>query len=240
MYSFTNQRIGIVTVLERRNARGLSIRVSEDGAVHVTTRQQVSRREVEEYVADNEEWIENARRKIAKRVHPMTIFTPEISFETSEHKLLMTPDSHDKKVHLYVGKGLIHVSYPPTINPIENEVVQELTRKGIAFAFKVEGQKVLPQRLAELATIYGFSFRNVELKNLKSRWGACSVRKDIQLNVQLMRLPQHLVDHVILHELCHTIEMNHGPRFHALLDKIENGKSEQYEKELNKWSTWRW
>lgn len=74
----------------------------------------------------------------------------------------------------------------------------------------------LPPRLAELAQRYGFEYAGVRIKHNASNWGSCSVRKNINLNLNLVRLPRYLSDYVMLHELCHLRHANHGPEFHAL------------------------
>lgn len=239
-YTFALERLGTIEVLEKINARGMSLRVHEGGVVRVTVRPGTPQQEIGRYVAEQSQWIEDARNRLAKKSHSMTVFTPETQFATRQHTLRLTADAKDSRVHLQVKQGIIQVSYPPSVNPTENEVVQELARKGIAFAYKVEGQKVLPQRVDELAKRFGFRYSTVELKDLKSRWGSCSTKGCIQLNVQLMRLPQHLIDHVILHELCHTVEMNHGPKFHLLLNKVDGGMAAKHEKELKGHRTQRW
>ena len=94
----------------------------------------------------------------------------------------------------------------------------------------------LPQRLAELAIKYGFSYRIIRIKDNKSRWGSCSSLGAINLSLGLMRLPYHLIDYVLLHELCHTVEMNHGPRFWALMDKVTEGEAKKLRLELRKYS----
>ncbi len=86
-------------------------------------------------------------------------------------------------------------------------------------ALRKEAKKILPQRLEELAKKHGFKYEKVAIKNAKTRWGSCSYRNNINLNLHLARLDSDLVDYVILHELCHTIEKNHSARFWALLHK---------------------
>jgi hypothetical protein len=78
----------------------------------------------------------------------------------------------------------------------------------------------LPPRLRELAAAHGFTYARVFIKNNVSNWGSCSVRGNINLNLRLVTLPKELQDYVMLHELCHLKEMNHGPRFHALLESV--------------------
>ena len=87
-------------------------------------------------------------------------------------------------------------------------------------AMRKEAKELLPRRLSELAERYGFSYGRVFIKHNSSNWGSCSALGNINLNLNLVRLPQLLRDHVILHELCHLKHPNHGPEFHALLERL--------------------
>lgn len=78
----------------------------------------------------------------------------------------------------------------------------------------------LPVRLAQLAEQYGFSYNQLRIKHNVSNWGSCSAKGNINLNLNLMRLPMELSDYVMVHELCHLRHLNHGPEFHALLKSI--------------------
>ena len=93
----------------------------------------------------------------------------------------------------------------------ETPEVAEMRRQAKAY---------LPGRLAELAALHGFSYNQVRIKHNVSNWGSCSVKKNINLNLNLMRLPAELQDYVMLHELCHLRHLNHGPEFHALLESV--------------------
>jgi len=93
-------------------------------------------------------------------------------------------------------------------------------------ALRAQAKAELPRRLAELAAPHGFHYNKVFIKNNISNWGSCSVRGNINLNLRLVTLPQELQDYVMLHELCHLREMNHGPRFHALLESVCPGHRE--------------
>lgn len=81
----------------------------------------------------------------------------------------------------------------------------------------------LPQLLAKIAQEHGFDFRKVGVRDQKTRWGSCNAQKDIQLNYRLILLPKVLAHYVMLHELCHTIHMNHSPCFWALVHKYLPG-----------------
>ena len=81
-------------------------------------------------------------------------------------------------------------------------------------------KEVLPKRLRELAAKYSFEYNSVRIKHNSSNWGSCSRKGNINLNLNLVRLPDELRDYVILHELCHLRHPNHGPQFHALLESL--------------------
>ena len=93
-------------------------------------------------------------------------------------------------------------------------------REAEAERLRAEAKAFLPGRLDGLAARYGFSYGRVAIKHNKSNWGSCSAKGNINLNLNLMRLPADLRDYVLLHELAHLRHRNHGPEFHALLDRL--------------------
>jgi predicted metal-dependent hydrolase len=95
----------------------------------------------------------------------------------------------------------------------------------------------LISRLEELAKNYNFKYNKVTIRNQKTKWGSCSAKNNISLNINLARLPDELRDYVILHELVHTRIKNHSREFWAKLDKIVDGSptnSSRKAKELSK------
>jgi predicted metal-dependent hydrolase len=89
-----------------------------------------------------------------------------------------------------------------------------------------EAKKKITGRLRELARQYHFSYGKVSLRNQRTRWGSCSVKGNISLNMKLVALPRDLFDYVILHELVHTRVHNHSRKFWQELDKyVGSGKA---------------
>jgi len=80
--------------------------------------------------------------------------------------------------------------------------------------------------LYELANEYGFDFNQVSIRGQKSLWGSCTADKNISLNYKLLFLPERLTRHILLHELCHTVHLDHSDRFWKLLGKIDEGCAE--------------
>jgi predicted metal-dependent hydrolase len=94
-------------------------------------------------------------------------------------------------------------------------------------AMKKQARASLTARTQELALMHGFTtsdgeplYGRIALKDNRSNWGSCSAKGNINLNIRLHLLPEHLRDYVILHELCHLRHMNHGPEFHKLLESL--------------------
>ena len=98
--------------------------------------------------------------------------------------------------------------------------LDRLLRQALAEVLRTEAKLILPKRLAFFASRFGFSCGKVTVKHNSSNWGSCSARGNINLNLNLVRLPEPLCDYVILHELCHLRHPDHGPAFHDLLEKL--------------------
>lgn len=78
----------------------------------------------------------------------------------------------------------------------------------------------LPERLEFLSRKTGIEYSKLKLVNVKSYWGKCMYDNTISLNIQLMRLPEELIDYVILHELAHVRVKNHSRKFYEFLETL--------------------
>ena len=123
---------------------------------------------------------------------------------------------------------------PKDIDYTQKEV-QDLLKNAIIRALKRRANDFLPLVLKELAERYELAFKRVKITGSRSRWGSCSAIKSINLSCYLMLLPPHLMDYVMLHELAHTREMNHGPHFWELLDEMTEGQAKNLRKELREY-----
>ena len=83
-----------------------------------------------------------------------------------------------------------------------------------------QAKSELPLRLSVLAARYGFTYNRVTIKHNATNWGSCSSKGNINLNLNIVRLPRILQDYVLLHELCHLRHLDHGHAFHLLLEHL--------------------
>lgn len=115
-------------------------------------------------------------------------------------------------------KQQIIVSLPEG-HQLNNPEISRLTRDCVIAALRIEAKSYLPKRLSFLATKYGFSYEKVRFSHASGRWGSCSASGTISLNIALMKLPFELIDYVIVHELSHTVHMNHSHAFWELVSR---------------------
>ena len=85
---------------------------------------------------------------------------------------------------------------------------------------KEEAREKLGKRLSELATEHKFRYNKVSIRNQRTRWGSCSSKDNISLNMKLLHLPDQLIDYILLHELVHTRVKNHSKDFWNELETV--------------------
>ncbi len=240
---YTDSEFGDITLHKNIRSRCISIRVrsaSNGSRISVTLPWSLRYRDGIEYMKKRREWIRSAIEKQAEKAriaaengksvcnigngtvvntlltkfvfraedideNTLTIRTARVENPEDSRRLWLSPD------YPFTVKSIGF----PDIPGLELELKESLIR-----LLREEAKLLLPEKAAFFAAQYGFKFRKIIVKNNKTNWGSCSSAGNINLNISLVRLPEPLCDYVILHELCHLKEPNHGPRFHSLLDRL--------------------
>lgn len=199
-------------------AKKLSIKVRPKDGVVMVMPWFFPFNKAKDFAQSHIEWIKSNLEKMESYRKKLTVFDENTDFTTKKHRLVIEKKDI-KKTIACVRNGKISVKFPHN-EDISSSDNQNKIRKAIIEAFRVEAKEYLPERLEFLSQKYGFRYENLTLKNLTSRWGSCSGRNNINLNLHLVRLPHELIDYVLLHELVHTKEKNHGKRFWAHLVRL--------------------
>ncbi|HBX44943.1 MAG TPA: hypothetical protein DEG28_03525 [Porphyromonadaceae bacterium] len=98
--------------------------------------------------------------------------------------------------------------------------IQHWMKETIIAVLRKEARRLLTQKTAFFADKFGLHYHQVKINRSKTRWGSCSTKKNINYSLFLLFLPEKYIDYVVLHELAHTVEMNHGKKFWTLLDAL--------------------
>lgn len=197
--------IGTVVLLKRRGARSVRLSIAHNGEVRVTLPSWAPYKMGADFASSRTVWIQDQR--------PAVVHLQPMQRIGKAHQLVFMRSEGTKIATRIVGNE-IRILMPAGQNPTDS-AVQAAAEKAAIRTLKKEATSLLPHRLEQLASEYGFTYQSVGIKQLKGRWGSCSEKKDIVLNCFLMQLPWHLIDYVLIHELVHTRIMAHGPVFWA-------------------------
>lgn len=197
--------LGEVVLQKRKGSRNVRLSVGADGKLRVSLPSWSPYKVGEAFVRSKTDWIQ--KQQASKKIH---IFSADERIGKAhrlkfvyEQRSAVTSRIHSTEV---VIKLPLQADYTSL-------VVQKTVKAAALRALKQEAKLLLPNRLRSLANQNGFSYRSLNIKQLKTRWGSCSSRQEIALNCFLMQLPWDLIDYVLLHELMHTQIMAHGKPF---------------------------
>jgi len=225
--------IGLIKLNKNYRAKRLSIRIQPFKGVSVTIPPSVSYKYAEKFILEKKNWILKSLSKMDKIEKKQSVFLNNSVFKTKYHTILF--ENYNGTNLKYTKKeNKILVYFPKNIN-VRDQKTQKTFRYIIEETWRDEAKTILPKLVNDFAKKYNFKYNQIKIQNSKTRWGSCSSKNNINLSLHLMKLPEHLIDYVILHELCHTIEKNHGKNFWKLLDKV-SGNAKALNKELKNYS----
>jgi len=104
----------------------------------------------------------------------------------------------------------------------ERGAIEPLPEAELA-ALQKRGRQVFAERAAYFAPLVGVSYGRISVRRQRSKWGSCSSRGNLNFNCLLLLAPAEVLDYVVVHELCHRLEMNHSPRFWAQVRRVLPG-----------------
>lgn len=238
---------GEVLLVKSPRSRRISIRVHPVRGVTVTLPRFCSYADGERAFAQKREWaLETLRRLRRQReeaerdgagvprlgdgveVHTLLseiVFMRDAAVRDSGFAIAVTPavdPGQPGRPVPGVERPPVHkeVRYPDSLPAEGSTALSSALMPVLVELLREEASVLLPGKLSCLAARYGFSYGRVCIKHNSSNWGSCSARGNINLNLNLVRLPEPLCDYVLLHELCHLRYLDHGPRFHELLERL--------------------
>lgn len=210
MPTITDEEFGVITIRRSARATQVRLRVAPDGTLRASMPVYAPLFLLKRLIKASRPQL----RKMLEQAQPKIEYSDGQQIGKS-HTLIVRPGP---RVAATRSKQHILVSLPSNKTLADADVVRKIRDASIA-ALRLEAKSYLPKRLQYLANQFGFEYTKVRFSHASSRWGSCSSTGTISLNIALMKLPFELIDYVLIHELAHTVEMNHSERFWNLVEK---------------------
>lgn len=212
MSIINDPEFGEITIRRSALSRSISIRVAPDGTLRASMPSYAG-------LGSLKHMINASRSDIAKLLSQQMSHAPLRSGMTigKSHTLII---STGKAFAAKLTKNQIAVTLVNDMSLDDPQTEATLTPY-IIKALRQEAKAYLPRRLDYLARENGFTYESIRFSHASSRWGSCSSRGTISLNIALMKLPFELIDYVLLHELSHLRHMNHSQSFWSLVEILD-------------------
>lgn len=215
--------VGDLTVeLVRSRVKNVNLRVRRDGSVRVSAPSRVPLAEIERFVASKRDWIEDRVRMVqraAEREHAGLQDGDVVRLWGRELPLrIETVKTAREEAAFQAGEALIVRLLSRWQG--NDEVCRGHRAKLVDALLRTQLQEALPPLLQRYEAQVGVHASQVRVRRMRTRWGSCNTRtKAITINLQLAELPPKCLEGVVVHELCHLIEPNHGSGFYTLMDR---------------------
>lgn len=215
MSEFYDDQLGLVVVRHHHQSRGVRFRVSPKGiltaSVPPRTRLTTVRRAVASARLELQTMLDEHRRRVIYR-HDQLI--------GKSHRLTVVASTDVESPQVSRRDRLI-VATVPSLDIVDEPLAQQAIQTEVIKALRREAKVYLERRLRRLADRHGYSYQRLRFTHTGTRWGSCSSTGTISLNIALMMLPLDLIDYVLIHELCHTLQMNHSTEFWQLVESAD-------------------
>ena len=223
-----DNEFGEIEIRRYKLARRSKISISINGRIRVTIPYYSPDFAVKRLIRENRETI---REMLKKYNQSNSYYNGQLIGKS--HTLLIQ-NANTNQINVYIENNYIIANLPKDTN-INSLLVQNEIRKIVLKILKKQAKAYLPRRITFLAEKYDFEFTKLRLSHTRTRWGSCSSSGTISLNIALVNLPHHLIDYVIIHELCHTRQMNHSQLFWKEVEQYDPEYKKHVE-EMKKYS----
>jgi len=200
----------VIDELIRSRRKTISIVINQDAKVTVRAPLRASMKEINSFIKEKSQWIQKKKleiqKQINKRERKLYLSGEKFPFLGKNYPLIYINDC----------KNAIEFDYERFIIDIEykNEAATLFNKW-----YKKAARRIIGDKLDSITSENNLEYSNFRINSAKSRWGSCSSRKTLNFTYRLIMLPEFVVDYIIIHELCHTIEMNHSQKFWNLVDE---------------------
>lgn len=210
-----DEEFGDIVVRRSRLSRVVRLKIGQNGSLSASLPWRSSIKLVKQLIDQSRDEL----RGIVKDYHAQRpIYYDGMQIGKSHHLSIRYDDVAVPDCQ--IKDQLLSVTLPVTAT-VTGSTAQNFIRDSVLKTLRKEARAYLPRRTRFLAGQHNFQVETIKLNNAKTRWGSCSSKRMLNLNVALMQLPHNLIDYVILHELCHTRHMDHSDEFWAQVQQVD-------------------
>ncbi|WP_027720288.1 M48 family metallopeptidase [Maridesulfovibrio zosterae] len=210
-------------------AKNVIIKLIPDQGIEVVLPKGIDQSEVPGFLERRREWIEEGIKKLEEKglsLSPPDLILPDVIYfsATGEEYTIRRVRNHKSGLRLRKNVDRLLISGKDWTDENELSVLRAFVRN--------QAKVFLVKELQKISHDLNLPFNKVFIRSQRKRWGSCSVKGNINLNLKLMFLPYQLVHYVLVHELCHTVHLNHSAKYWRLVKMVEPDV-ERLEKELS-------
>ena len=211
--------------LKRTKRKTIGIKITIEGAVIVTAPSRLSEKEIRRVLKSKELWVEKKKEliKLAREemAGDMKFLKDKVLYLGQAYPvdLVLEPEFYKASVGLY-GEKIYIMS-----RSFEEKEMKEI----LEHWYRKEAKRIICDRIKHYEKQINVQVNEVRIKEQKTRWGSASTKGNVNFNWKLIMAPLEVIDYVVIHELCHLIEMNHSEAFWNLVAQYDG----EYKKHRN-------
>ena len=200
---------------KRSHRRSVSAKIRRDGVIEVRAPLLYRESNLFAFLNQHKRWIFNHYDKLQNAEYQQKKYiSGEIHYYLGEKYALQVVESDKNSVSIEGNSLIINSKYPEN-----HEYLENLLNKWYRERAKVVFSELLPP-IIEKFKKYNVAPAKISIRDMRSRWGSCSRKGNISLNLQLVKLPENCIRQVIIHEMCHLVYFNHQTGFYSLMDEM--------------------
>ncbi|MEX2684497.1 MAG: M48 family metallopeptidase [Candidatus Sigynarchaeota archaeon] len=208
--------------ITRTSRRTIGITIRTDGSIIVRVPRNVVQRQVDDVLAQKKSWIqkklESMQARERSRPKPPGFKEGDVIPYLGQPLRIAICNGSGKMSRVEAtGASLVVCIQQDPSNPIK---LQELVREAVIEWYKAQARSILPPRVEALKARLRVQPARITIKDQRTRWGSCSSKGNVNLNWRLVLCPLHVLDYVIIHELCHLKIHSHSTTFWKLVASL--------------------
>lgn len=204
--------------LVRSNRKTVSLSFDKDLNLVVKVPLWMSDEEIDQIIEKKAGWIENTRDQLENSEQDE--HSRQIPLESGDKLPLLGKELYLTVIREPRKRGKVSLVGDRLLMWVPYEADYEFKRACLVAWYRKQAAYVIGKKARIYADKMKVTYREIHIKDQKSRWGSCSGMKNLNFSWRLIMTPDSVCDYVIIHELCHLVHMDHSPEFWRLVEKM--------------------